>query len=116
MDISRPSTVSSSDLNQTKYTFESLIAMRAEFPGMDDEALARFLIARNGDISKSVPMLKAHIEWKQNIENWPILKVSTVHRQHCTIRITRHITFMAIHLKYFLRIFPIISQLMDTLA
>lgn len=62
--VHRPSEVRSSDLNTNKYTFDALVAIREEFPDIDDETLARFLIARNGDLSKSIPLLHGHLQWR----------------------------------------------------
>lgn len=60
------------DLNAGKYTAEQMAEMKAAFPDMDIVTLARFLIARNGDTSKSIPLLKDHLAWKA--ESWPVLK------------------------------------------
>jgi hypothetical protein len=62
--IHRPSEVRTDDLNTNKFSFDALVAMRKEFPDLDDETLSRFLIARNGDLSKSIPLLQDHLIWR----------------------------------------------------
>jgi len=62
------------DLDASKYTTEQFAVMKDAFPGVDTVTLARFLIARNGDTTKSIPMLQAHLAWKE--QSWPALKVS----------------------------------------
>ena len=47
-----------------KYDESKVLAMRASFPGEDDETLARFLIARGGDMDKARVMLTEHLEWR----------------------------------------------------
>jgi hypothetical protein len=60
------------DLDASKYTEEQMNIMKQTFPGVDTVTLARFLIARNGDTSKSIPMLQDHFAWKE--KSWPALK------------------------------------------
>jgi hypothetical protein len=60
------------DLDTTKYSAAQWEEMKGKFPNVDDRTLARFLIARNGDVSKSAPLLQGHLDWKE--QNWPILK------------------------------------------
>mmetsp|Transcript_11222 Transcript_11222/g.10836 ORF Transcript_11222/g.10836 Transcript_11222/m.10836 type:complete len:301 (+) Transcript_11222:75-977(+) len=55
---------------RSKFTNEAFLAMKKEFPDEGDESIARFLIARNGDITKAMPFLKASIIWRS--ENLPI--------------------------------------------
>jgi hypothetical protein len=55
---------------RSKFTNEAFLAMKKEFPDEGDESIARFLIARNGDITKTMPFLKASIIWRS--ENLPI--------------------------------------------
>ena len=46
------------------FSDESFSVMRSHFPDEEDESLARFLIARNGDTSKAIPFLTKSIEWR----------------------------------------------------
>jgi len=62
------------DLDARKYTPAQFEEMKSHFPEAETVTLARFLIARNGDVSKSKPMYEAHLQWKN--ENWPQLKSS----------------------------------------
>jgi len=62
------------DLDTRKYTQDQWDAFKKAFPTVDDRTLARFLIARNGDVEKSTTLLKGHLEWKA--ANWPVLKSS----------------------------------------
>jgi hypothetical protein len=55
---------------RSKFTDEAFLAMKKEFPNEADESIARFLIARNGDISKAIPFLQASIIWRS--KNLPI--------------------------------------------
>lgn len=56
--------------NRLKFTDSSLAKMKLEFPSEEEESLARFLIARNGEVSKASPFLKESIEWR--IHNKPV--------------------------------------------
>ena len=40
----------STDLNRSKFTEENVVKLREQFPHLDDETLARYLIAQNNDI------------------------------------------------------------------
>jgi len=62
------------DLNASKYTKEQFEEFRKLFPEVDTVTLARFLIARDGDVAKATELLKGHLEWKKT--NWPPLKSS----------------------------------------
>lgn len=65
---------SSTDLDSTKYTPEQFLEFKAKFPSISDQTLARFLIARNGDVEKASTLLNSHLEWKN--ASWPYLKES----------------------------------------
>lgn len=71
-EAERPCEVSVTDLDPNKWSFQAIIEMRIEFPDVDDNTLARFLVARNGDIKKAKLMLQTHLDWKS--ANWPVLK------------------------------------------
>jgi hypothetical protein len=62
------------DLNASKYTDAQFSEMKAYFPETDNITLARFLIARNGDVAKSKAMYEDHLAWRA--ENWPALMSS----------------------------------------
>lgn len=62
------------DLNAEKYTQAQMAEFKKAFPDQDIVTLARFLIARNGDVAKSTEMLNNHLAWKA--KNWPVLKSS----------------------------------------
>ena len=49
---------------RSKFSDEAFFEMKTLFPGESDESLARFLIARNGDISKAAPFLQKSIDWR----------------------------------------------------
>lgn len=55
--------IKSLDIDATKFSADDLIKMREEFPGRNDDDLARFLVARNGDVSAAIEMFRAHLNW-----------------------------------------------------
>jgi hypothetical protein len=57
--------IKSTDIDTSRFTPEALASMRAQFPGEGAEQLARFLIARNGDVDKASDMLRAHVAWRE---------------------------------------------------
>lgn len=61
-----------------KFTKDAFVAMRLKFPSSDytDDDLARFLIARNGDVTKASELFESHIQWKADPNNWPVYKLS----------------------------------------
>lgn len=54
---------------RSRFTNEAFDAMKKEFPDQDDDDIARFLIARNGDVTKAAPLLQKHLSWRS--ENLP---------------------------------------------
>ena len=64
--------ISSTDLNRFKYTDENVIKLREHFPHLDDETLARYLIAQNNDIAGAVTKLQKAEALKA--EYWHIKK------------------------------------------
>lgn len=66
--------ITSNDIDASKFTKASLDRMRTAFPGQNDTALARFLIARNDDVGKATELLSAHLAWRS--EHLPIFKSS----------------------------------------
>jgi hypothetical protein len=59
-----------------KFTMENLFTMRKEFPSTNDSDLARFLIARSGNVEKASALLTAHISW--HLKNMPVLKAECI--------------------------------------
>lgn len=64
--------IKSKDINQSKFTPDHFIKMKSLYPSIDDETIARFLIARNNDIEKASEQINKMIAWK--LANYPILK------------------------------------------
>lgn len=56
----------------SKYSPALIYELKKNFPEEGDETLARFLIARNGDLAQSRELLRAHLVWRQ--ANLPVLK------------------------------------------
>ena len=71
-----PSTlvIKSKDIDVAKFSENNIVKMRASFPGLNDDILARYLIARNDDLTKACEQLQRAIEWKA--AHYPILKAS----------------------------------------
>jgi hypothetical protein len=76
-----PADFKSTDISnlRSRFTDEAFDAMKKEFPDQDDEDIARFLIARNGDVSKAAPFLQKHLSWRA--ENLP-LKANSFYREY----------------------------------
>lgn len=66
--------IKSKDINLKKFSAENVIKMRESFPGVEDDTLARFLIARNNDLTKAIEQYSKLIEWRA--KSYPILKSS----------------------------------------
>lgn len=66
--------IKSTDIDPSRFTPEALASMRAQFPAEGVEQLARFLIARNGDVGKAADMLRAHVAWRE--VNMPVSRES----------------------------------------
>lgn len=58
----------------SKFTPSAFYMLKSRFPDVDHSTLARFLIARNGDIDKASLLLNAHLAWRST--NLPITKAS----------------------------------------
>jgi len=69
-----PSTlvIKSQDIDVTKFKEKYIVKMREAFPGINDDTLARYLIARNGDATKAIEQLQRALEYKAL--HYPILK------------------------------------------
>jgi len=76
VELHRPLQISSTDIDSSKFPFEALVAMREAFPTQNDDILARFLLARNGNVEKASTLLSGHLEWRAT--SWPILKSSCI--------------------------------------
>jgi hypothetical protein len=72
--MATPIVIKSKDVDRSLFSDANLLAMRGAFPGMEDEALAKYLIARNDSVEKATEQLKKAVEWKA--EHWPVLKSS----------------------------------------
>ena len=64
----------------SKYTDTNIIILRSEFPQLNDEDIARFLIARNNNVSKAQKMLRDHVTWRSS--NLPLYKSSCLNEIH----------------------------------
>jgi hypothetical protein len=64
-----------------KYHNKSVLTLRGEFEALSDEDIARFLIARNGDVEKARVMLQEHIKWREDYP-WPIYKEECLGELH----------------------------------
>lgn len=68
--------IKSADIDRNKFTEKNIIVMRTAFPGLDDDTLARYLIARNNDLDKAMEQLNRALAWK--LAHYPILKESCI--------------------------------------
>lgn len=84
-----PSDFKSTDIKnlRLRFTNEAFDAMKKEFPDQDDEDIARFLIARNGDVAKAIPFMQKSLIWRN--ENLP-LKTSSFYREYVKGKIYIH--------------------------
>eukprot|EP01032_Pedospumella_encystans_P022584 gene22584-25589_t len=62
----------STDLNRSKFTEENVVKLREQFPHLDDETLARYLIAQNNDIAGATKKLLKAEDLKS--EYWHVKK------------------------------------------
>jgi len=69
-----PSTlvIRSQDIDLNKFKEKHIVKMREAFPGVSDDVLARYLIARNGDSVKAIEQLQRALDYKAL--HYPILK------------------------------------------
>lgn len=73
--------------HRSKFTDEAFSVMTKHFPNEPKENLARFLIARNGNVDKAVPFLQKCLEWRS--ENLP-LKTSSFYKEYIKGKIYIH--------------------------
>mmetsp|Transcript_9398 Transcript_9398/g.15466 ORF Transcript_9398/g.15466 Transcript_9398/m.15466 type:complete len:302 (-) Transcript_9398:643-1548(-) len=66
--------IKSKDIDRSKFSDENLLSMRSKFPGLTDETLARFLLARNNDLEKAAEQCQKLVTWTEN--EYPVLKSS----------------------------------------
>eukprot|EP00349_Pseudokeronopsis_sp_Brazil_P006057 CAMPEP_0202966760 /NCGR_PEP_ID=MMETSP1396-20130829/11317_1 /ASSEMBLY_ACC=CAM_ASM_000872 /TAXON_ID= /ORGANISM="Pseudokeronopsis sp., Strain Brazil" /LENGTH=260 /DNA_ID=CAMNT_0049690993 /DNA_START=17 /DNA_END=799 /DNA_ORIENTATION=+ len=65
--------ITSTDIEEDKYSYENLLVMRQRFPGRQDEELARFLIARKNDVDKASAQLEKRISFESDF--LPVKKI-----------------------------------------
>ena len=68
----QPPAITSVDIEPEKHSLENLQRMRDAFPGVLDEELARYLIARSNNYEKAHAFLTKVIRWKS--QHWPVLQ------------------------------------------
>ena len=66
--------IKSKDIDLNKFSEENLILMRNAYPGVCDDILARYLIARNNDFEKASEQYTRAMNYRR--EYFPILKTS----------------------------------------
>lgn len=66
--------IKSKDIDLKKFSIENLIELRATYPGVDDETLARFLIARENNLQKAIEQYAKVVTWRSL--HYPVLKSS----------------------------------------
>lgn len=64
---------------RSRFTDEAFTRMKSLFPKVQEDTLARFLIARDGDVDKAVPFLEKCLDWRN--ENLP-LKTSSFYKEY----------------------------------
>lgn len=66
--------IKSDDIDKTRFSESHIIKMRERYAGLNDDILARYLIARNDDYAKACEQLERALQWKA--QHFPILKTS----------------------------------------
>lgn len=64
----------SKDIDTNQVDFEKFLQMKQAFPDNDNDTIARFLIARKGNVELAIEQLNNCNKWRA--ENWPVLKSS----------------------------------------
>jgi hypothetical protein len=64
--------ITSTDIDRSRFTVENHRALKEKFPNLDDTTIARYLIARNGDLAKATELLTKAEAWRS--KRWPVLK------------------------------------------
>jgi hypothetical protein len=65
--------ITSLDIERSKFSDANLLELRKQFESVDDQTLARFLIARNDDLEKAKALLIPYLQWKDS-GAYPVLK------------------------------------------
>jgi hypothetical protein len=73
--MSKPN-IASEDIDLSKISMENFQILKERFPGLPDEMLCRYLIARNDDVEKAIEQLEK--AQKTRLENWPVMKSSCI--------------------------------------
>jgi hypothetical protein len=68
--------IQSIDIDRSLFTVENHNALKALFPTLDDDTVARYLIARNNDLAKSTDLLSKARAWRT--KHMPVLKRDTM--------------------------------------
>lgn len=66
--------IKSQDIDLNKFSESNVIAMKEQFPGLGDDVLARYLIARNNDLAKACEQLTRALNWQAL--HCPVMKSS----------------------------------------
>lgn len=66
--------IKSDDIDKTKFSESNIVKMRERYVGLNDDILARYLLARNDDYDKACEQLERALKWKA--DHFPILKAS----------------------------------------
>lgn len=64
--------IRSADIDRVKFTDENHHSLKSQFPHLDDDTIARYLIARNNDLGKATELLSKAERWRAM--HYPILK------------------------------------------
>lgn len=78
--------ISSKEIDTAQFSEASFAALKSRFPDLEDEMIARFLIARNGDLQKSTDLLTKAMHWRS--KRWPVLK------QECVEQLSKGIVYV----------------------
>jgi hypothetical protein len=64
--------IKSQDIDQSKFSEENHRSLKTQFPHLDDDTIARYLIARNDDLDLASELLNKSQKWRS--VHFPILK------------------------------------------
>jgi hypothetical protein len=64
--------ITSTDIDQSRFSKENHNSLKSKFPHLDDNTIARYLIARNDNLDLSTELLTKAQKWKSL--HYPILK------------------------------------------
>lgn len=77
--------IKSADIEQSKFTPANHAILKAQFPELDDDTIARYLIARGNDLAKATELLTKAQRWRNM--HYPILK------QDCLAELSKGIVY-----------------------